>query len=123
MKMRVQGDSIRFRLNRREVEQFVQSGRTSAALDFGGGHELRYTLAFSDASEVVAGFSGGEVKIGVPAAMARQWAATDEVAMTGAVALGAGRRLEVLVEKDFQCMHKGEGAKDPDAYPNPFAGA
>jgi hypothetical protein len=28
--------------------------------------------------------------------------------------------LQILVEKDFQCLHK-PGERDPDAYPHPLA--
>ena len=29
--------------------------------------------------------------------------------------------LTILVEKDFQCLHKTEAEKDPDAFPHPLA--
>ena len=41
--------------------------------------------------------------------------------MNGTVSLAGGDVLHIVIEKDFQCLHKGEAAKDPDAYPNPMA--
>jgi hypothetical protein len=124
MKMRVQGNAIRFRLNRREVEDFARTGRASACVNFPGGAQLLYTLErSSSAHEVEASFIGGEVLIRVPEGVAQSWACSDEVSLTGEQALESGDRLAIIVEKDFQCMHKGEEGKDPDAYPNPMAAA
>jgi hypothetical protein len=52
----------------------------------------------------------------VPHQVAQHWAESDEVGITG----GDGT-LEIIIEKDFQCMHKGVDARDPEAFPNPLA--
>ncbi|MBS1872431.1 MAG: hypothetical protein JSU00_04400 [Acidobacteria bacterium] len=116
MKMRIQGDAIRFRLNRREVEAFAESGRASGSLAFPGGGALVYTLERSAAPDVTARFEGGAIRVGVPASALTGWASTDQVGIHVQV-----ESLEVIIEKDFQCLHKGEAGKDPDAYPNPMA--
>ena len=115
MKLRIQGNAIRYRLNRREVEEFARSGRVEAAVEFPTG-PLRYTLESDSrvcAPEAV--YEPGRILIRVPADAGREWAAGDEVALRGP----SGGGLEILVEKDFQCLHKGEEGRDPDAYPNP----
>jgi hypothetical protein len=61
-----------------------------------------------------------EIVIVLPATVAKAWVETDQVAIPGAVALGAGKELAVLVEKEFRRLH---GANtDPDLYPNPLEG-
>ena len=120
MKFRVQGNTIRFRLNRREVEQFQSTGVVSAAVHFPAGSALTYSLV-SAGESLSAAFDGAEIRIGVPKTMADAWTATDEVGMNGTVSLAGGDVLHIVIEKDFQCLHKGEAAKDPDAYPNPMA--
>ena len=40
-------------------------------------------------------------------------------AISGDQPLESGKRLSILIEKDFQCLH-GDVARDPDAYPNPL---
>ena len=57
----------------------------------------------------------------MPHGIATAWAEGDEVALQSVQELPDGTPLKMLVEKDFQCLHKGEEAKDPDAYPNPEA--
>jgi hypothetical protein len=41
------------------------------------------------------------------------------VGISGEQPLESGKRLSILIEKDFQCLH-GDDARDPDAFPNPL---
>ena len=117
MKMRIQGNAIRLRLNRREVEQFSIEGRVNDSIRFPAGGVLSYTVERTPAASVVeAAYNHGEIRIRVPHQVAQQWAESDEVGING----GDGA-LEIVIEKDFQCMHKGADARDPEAFPNPLA--
>jgi hypothetical protein len=116
MKLRIQGDTIRYRLNRVEVEAFANSGRTESIIHFLSS-SLRYTLEMDGtAADVRAEYEPGLIRVLVPSALGARWARGDEVAMEGNQA-----QLSILIEKDFQCLHKGEEARDLDAYPNPAA--
>ncbi len=121
MKMRIQGNAIRFRLNRPEVAEFERSGKASAFVEFPGGGRLTYSLVRGNAAKSSAAFEDGEVRIEIPEARSREWCGTNQVGITERAAVGEGGELEIIIEKDFQCMHKGDGAKNPDAYPNPIA--
>jgi hypothetical protein len=116
MKMRIQGNAIRFRLNRREVDEFARAGYVQAAIGFPGGRSLTYALERAGEGEVNAQFSGDAIRILVPETTIRDWAGSDQVTIHARLT-----DLEVILEKDFQCLHKGEAGKDPDAYPNPMA--
>ena len=120
MKLRIQGNSIRFRLNRREVGELASAGTISAFLEFPAGGRLLYSLTCGG-NAVAASFDNGQIWIVAPEAMVREWADTDQVAITATSPLSSQQALEILIEKDFQCMHKGDTAKDPEAYPNPMA--
>ena len=116
MKLRIEGDAIRFRLNRRDVEMFAQSGRAEASVHFPGSM-LRYVLESDNtAPGLTAEYEPGLIRVRVPAGQGSTWAASDDVAMESKQA-----ELHILIEKDFQCLHKGEDARDPNAYPNPAA--
>jgi hypothetical protein len=52
----------------------------------------------------------------LPRAVATAWAESSQVSLEGSGGVG----LQILVEKDFQCLHK-PGERDPDAYPHPLA--
>jgi hypothetical protein len=70
---------------------------------------------------MAATFRNGEVEVSVPEPMAHNWTNSDVVSLRSGQPGQPGEGLEIIVEKDFQCLHKGEEAKDPDAYPNPEA--
>ncbi len=121
MKMRVQGNAIRFRLNRRDVADFDEFGKIGASLAFAGGQRLSYQLEKGSGSAIDSSFDGDTIRVRVPEPLVREWAGGDEVGIHQRQEVAGGLELEIVIEKDFQCMHKGEEAKDPEAYPNPMA--
>lgn len=117
MKLRIQGNAIRFRLNRREVERFSSEGRVEASIQFPGGSALVYALEQDAAApDLDVRYRPGEIVIRAPRSLADAWTQSDQTGMRR-----TDGSVEILVEKDFQCLHKGEEHKDPDAYPNPAA--
>lgn len=120
MKLRLHGDAIRIRLSRSEVAEFAESGRVEDAVDFGEGAILRYVLEASPgANRPRASLRDGVVRVELPARDAQQWARTDRIGISGEQTLGTDKRLSILVEKDFQCLHVSDES-DPDAFPNPM---
>lgn len=121
MKLRIKGASLRLRLTRGEVQAFAETGTVEAVTPFGPGRTLTYALEASEAADAVtARFDGARVTVLLPAAAAHRWANTDEVGIEAEQAAGADR-LHILVEKDFQCLHREDDRRDPDAYPHPLA--
>ena len=115
MKLRIFNNSIRLRLRQSEVADLVKRGVVEARLDFGAGVALTYRLvADADAVRPEAAFHNGEIRITVPGRMAREWAEGDDVAIAA-----SQDGLSILVEKDFQCLHKDDTSQ-ADAYPNPM---
>ncbi len=121
MKLRIQGNSLRFRLNRREVSEFADRGGVTASVEFPGGGTFSYSIATGKEALVDARFEAGCVSIRVAERSVAEWARTDQVGVSGRCPLEGGGELEILIEKDFQCLHKGDACKDPEAYPNPMA--
>ena len=119
MKLRIHGNSIRLRLNRREVAQFASTGQIAETVEFGPNQRLRYGLESSpDAAGPEARFSGSDIMVVLPANAAREWGETERVSVQGDQTLGTGKSLAILVEKEFRRLH---GATlDPDLYPNPL---
>lgn len=114
MKLRLHDDSVRFRLGRSEVQRLVADGRVEAAVHFAGDNRLAYVLETSaSAGAAAAAYADGVLVATLPAAEAREWAASDREAIESP----AGSRPRLLVEKDFQCLHKDD--RSEDAYPNP----
>src|SRR5579883_1679087 len=118
MKLRVEKDSIRLRLRPSDVAQFTSQGHVETSVDFGAGAQLVYALVLApDLAETRATISGCRVEVMVPARQGNDWAEGDQVGISAQQG-----PLSILIEKDFQCMHKDDVA-NADAYPNPLVAA
>jgi len=117
MKLRIQEDSLRLRLTRKEVAGLRERGRVECAIRFSEDRVLRYSVSSSpDASAVSVLYEGDFIRVVLPRAVASAWADSDSVTIEGSES-----GVKILVEKDFQCLHNS-AERDPEAYPNPLAG-
>lgn len=120
MKLRIQGNSLRLRLNQSEVAQFSKTGFVEDSIQFGPGASLTYTIeTASTLPAPLATFQDHWLRVQVPAPAAQDWYTTDRVAISSEQPIDGDKTLSVLIEKDFQCVHGGD-ERDPDAYPNPL---
>jgi hypothetical protein len=117
MKLRIQGNLLRLRLTQNEVACLLDHGLVECALRFPSGRALAYSVAsLPYAAEVSVDYEGDSIFVVLPTAVVTQWAGNSQVSIEGPRNSG----VEILVEKDFQCLHK-PSERDPDAYPNPLA--
>ena len=117
MKLRIQGNSLRLRLTRAEVAELRTSGRVESSIEFAPGRPLAYALEGSPtALSTSANFDGRAIVVTVPAPHLKEWVESERVSIEGP----AQASLQLLIEKDFQCLHKPEQI-EPDAYPHPLA--
>jgi len=134
MKLRIQGNSVRLRLGRSEIDRLLSTGQVREHTAFGPepSHRLNYVLEVSDdAADVRAELRGPDLTVTLPARVARRWATSDETGIECEQDVGGGvtgERLRLTIEKDFQCLHRNGGAADgaddeADAFPNPAKGA
>jgi hypothetical protein len=118
MKLRIHGDSLRLRLNRSDVERFRASGVCAESLRFDSSSQLTYTLETSSQLTVMeVRYLQDCIRVRLPLDMAREWASSDRISLSLSRAGGPS----LLIEKDFQCLHREERnpADDVDAFPNP----
>ena len=122
MKLRLEGNTLRLRLKRPEIDTLQAHGRVEASVDFGPAGRLVYALEVSGAERLGVRYAPGEIVVAVPAAQAARWAGSEEeVGMEATHALPDGGTLSLLVEKDFQCLHRPLTEADRDAFYNPKA--
>ena len=123
MKLRIHRNSLRLRLNRSDVEQFRNTGICAGALRFGPGSQLTYTLEASSRCTVMeAHYYQDCIRVLLPLDVAQEWAGSDEISLS--VDRADDRGPSLLIEKDFQCLHRDETSSndDVDAFPNPLVG-
>ena len=121
MKLRIQGDSLRLRLTRSEVRQFAETGAVESAMQVAPGVRLTYGLRASDRAGLAVAMNEHRVTVWVPHGWIADWADGDAVGFSGEQDAGEGRTLSILVEKDFECLHKRPD--EQDAFPHPRADA
>ena len=115
MKLRLQGNSVRLRLTRPDVERLREAGLVEESVDFGGGEALAYRLqSRPEQGPVGASFRQGAITVSVSAEAAQAWAGSDEVgsyAQSGA--------LTISIAKDFRCLTRPLDEQERDTYPHP----
>ena len=102
MKLRIKGNTLRLRLSQSEVEAFKENGLVKEHIEFGS-TTLTYLLELVEGVEVTAIYELNTIRIGVPQAVKSDWTDTDQVGFDAVVDYG-DQHLEILVEKDFQCL-------------------
>ncbi|SDR02539.1 DUF7009 family protein [Flagellimonas zhangzhouensis] len=121
MKIRIKGDSIRFRLTKTEVETFCSTGVFSETTHFGNS-EFTYKLQAKDGiTSMEAEFSNNTITLFVPKYECSNWATSDKVGYQNMMSLKNSKELSLLLEKDFACLDNTTEDQS-DNYPNPKVG-
>ena len=121
MKLRIQGDSVRLRLTQAEVASLAGTDRVEDVVHVGRGCALTYALQTAETDALRADFEDGTLTVLIPRAWAAPWATSEQTGFEGLQDAGDGRRLTLLVEKDFACLHEGPDERDAFAHPLPDA--
>lgn len=119
MKIRIKGNSIRYRLTKTEIANFGKNGYLEERTIFPGNAFFRYRLEINNEIEnMSASFLENTITVFVPEKIAREWTATEVVGYNYTIPLENGAALSMLIEKDFVCLdHTFEDQSDN--YPNP----
>lgn len=112
MKIRIRGNSLRYRLTKSEIANLWSAGFLEERTEFAG-KTLVYAIETAGNDKLSADFMGDKIVLSMPKAMIDELYTTDRVGFndgTGSVSL--------LVEKDFACTDNTEEDQS-DNYPNP----
>lgn len=121
MKLRILGNSLRFRLGKSEVESFARSGSIEETVTFRKSPEndLSYKLEMIDGNEFTGRFINGKIAVCLPRTIVDRWVRTDDVSISGSQRLDDQDRLKFLIEKDFVCLNAHNDEDQSDRYPHP----
>jgi hypothetical protein len=119
MKIRIKGNSIRYRLTKTEIDNFGKIGYLEERTEFPDGNFFHYRLEKKSGIEnLEASFANNRICIYVPGKIADNWTTTDIVGYDYKMIMGNRKELLLSVEKDFMCLdHPFEDQRDN--YPNP----
>ncbi|MFC4874390.1 DUF7009 family protein [Negadavirga shengliensis] len=122
MKLRIHKNSVRLRLSQTEVDRIGKGLPVKESLVLPGGdtNVLSYWLQTDDkAQEIGVQFAENTILVTVPPALASSWAFSDQVGMESNFRIADDHELYLLIEKDFQCLHKRPGEDESDNFPHP----
>jgi len=119
MKIRIKGNSLRYRLTKPEVEKFHQTGYLEEKIDFVG-NSLHYSLCITNQEKLSASFYDNQITVYIPASGIEEWKTTEQIGFEDEMKLeSSDETLHLLVEKDFTCLDKVTEDQS-DHYPNPL---
>lgn len=121
MKLRIQGNSIRLRLQQREIAQLRDQGHVTESLLLGTGPEdtFTYRLERYPGAVVQLRREPTGLVVRLPAAWAAELAETDRVGVDVEVPVAPGAMVRVKIEKDYACLTERPGEDESDAFPHP----
>jgi len=114
MKIRIKGNSLRYRLTRTDTFRLAEEGHLHEVVDFGS-KQLFYALQVVDDEQLSATFKDDTITVNIPAKLLQEFSDTDKVGFEG-----IHGSLHLLVEKDFTCLDN-VAEDQSDNYPNPLA--
>jgi hypothetical protein len=116
MKIRIKGNSLRYRLTRSDIAALVKDGYLQESTAFAN-QTLIYAIKVKQTEQLEAEFTGHQITLFISKAMVRELADTEKVGFNH-----QGNILHLLIEKDFTCLDNVEEDQS-DNFPNPLAAA
>ncbi len=116
MKLRFRDNSLRLRVNRREVQALAAGTALAECVYFPGGSTLSYTLEPADHPGHQASFEQGRIHVYAPTQEVRQWASSEAIGLYFELPAGE-TQLRIAVEKDLECVEASPDEYDPEAFP------
>lgn len=112
MKIRILGNSIRYRLTRPEVSTLWEKGVLKEQTEFVEG-KLAYAIESTELDQLTIRFINNNILLDIPKFMVEELYTTDKVGFQHTSGL-----VSILIEKDFACLDNN--AEDQlDKFPNP----
>ena len=109
MKLRIEGNSIRLRVKKSDIEALKSQGFVREHVAFMKGFHLYYELKIDDRSKALdASFSNGTVTVSIPLSIATVWVDSEQVGLENTSENG----LFILIEKDFPCKTRVDEDKN-----------
>jgi hypothetical protein len=112
MKIRIKGNSLRYRLTKTDVKQLAENSSIEEVIDFGA-TTLTYSLQCLPIDGLEVKFFENKITVFMPCKMVHEWTATAIVGFDGKY-----NDVYLLIEKDFMCLDIVAEDQN-DNYPNP----
>jgi len=116
MKLRFRQNSVRLRVNKREVQTLAAGTPLEERIQFPGDARLAYVLGSITGPTPQVSFEEGTLRVAAPRDRVVDWANSDSIGMYFDLPAN-GTSLRLAIEKDLECIEGPEEERDPDAFP------
>lgn len=120
MKIRIKGNSIRYRLTKSEVKKFSEEGYLEEITQFPGSQFKYALIAKPGIDEIEANMVANSIVVYFPDSQKEAWYTSERVGYKRQLPINENESLSLLIEKDFACLDDVE-EDQTDNYPNPNA--
>jgi hypothetical protein len=118
MKIRIRGNSIRYRLDKKDIEILTNEGKVEESTTIAAGNLHFCIKAKNGATGPFIKLEGSAIHLSFPKEQIQQWIDTDQVGFSAEIPNADGSALQILVEKDFKCLTE-RNEDDSNAFDNP----
>ncbi len=118
MKIRIKGNTVRYRLTRSEVDALQAHGHLEEYTQFIS-NTMTYAIEKADTPHLTADLTQNKITLSIPAQVLQEWATTEKVGMDHHMPLPDGGSLYLLLEKDFKCIDGDMTDDQSDYFENP----
>jgi hypothetical protein len=109
MKLRIEGNSIRLRVKKSDLERLKKQSIVRESVAFIKGFHFYYELKTDEKIKTInASFSSGTITVSIPLSLANAWIDTEQVGIEKTAENG----LFILIEKDFPCKTRSNEDKN-----------
>ncbi len=122
MKVRINKQSIRFRLDKVDIDELAKSNRILQSTQLGKGTSmtLEYELIFNPLNDFQISFQNNRISVSIPMKIGREWVETENVGFDRTLELNEQQKIYVLIEKDFQCLVPRPNENEENNFENPL---
>jgi len=118
MKIRIRGNSIRYRLDKKDIEILQTEGKVEESTHIGAG-DLHFCIkAKTGATGPFIKLEGSAVHLSFPKEQITEWTDTDMVGFSADIPNADGSVVSILIEKDFKCLTERD-EDESNAFENP----
>lgn len=117
MKIRIRGNSIRYRLDKADIATLQEQQQVTEITTIGTG-TLQFTI-HAKAGDPAITLNAYGVELSLPADQVSTWVTTEQVGFKHELPNADGSVLHLLIEKDFKCLTERD-EDESQAFENPM---
>ena len=118
MKLRINGNSVRYRLSQSEVQKFSEDGYLEEKLNFISAQFIYVLEAKKGITNIEVDYASNKLTMYFPFDEKQIWRDTDRVGYSNKIQITEANIMSILLEKDFVCLDEVEEDQS-DNFPNP----